>query len=156
MKTLITLLALTSIGFFWGCATPTQTQALATAEIGNSFATYVLNQEGVSAVKYLQDIAANLPQIPYGKVSPTELGVINAEFQKVQNAQPSTSQLYSQVGSAISLVSQSAATAGGNPTAEQGVLSANLGDLSAGITNAIAFWQGQQTISPTVPVAPIK
>lgn len=138
-----------------GCSlfsTPTQRIAMANAEAGNAYATYVLGKQGTPALKGLQDLANALPNIPLGKVSPNQLGVINAELQQTQSAitgsatSSSTSQLYAQVGSLISLVSQSAAAAGGNATAEAGVLVAQALDVQNGINNAIQFWQGQQSV----------
>ena len=151
MKTQNKLIVLLCAGLMslTACFTPSQQVALAGAEAGNAFATYELNKSGTAVIKGLTDIATNLPLIPYGKVSANELGVINAELSQVQGTQTSSSQLYSQVGSLISLVSQASATAGGNPTAEQGVLAAQAQDVANGITNAIAFYQGQQSVTPT-------
>lgn len=135
---------------FSGCTTPTQRVALASAEVGNAVATYVLGQHGATAVKGLQDLATALPQIPLGKVSPTQLGVINAELSQIQasaaEAGSAQSQLFSQVGSLISLVSQSTAVSG-NPTAETGLILAECIDVQNGIENAIQFWQGQASVT---------
>lgn len=149
-KVLVSIFA-ASLVSLTACFTPTQQIAVGSAEIGNALATYELNKDGSAAIKGLQDLATNLPLIPLGKVSANELGIINAELQQVQSGQVKSSQLYAQVGSLIALVSQSAATAGGNPTLEAGQLVAEATDVSNGINNAIQYWQGGQSVTPTKP-----
>lgn len=149
MLKIIATLCVFSLG---ACFTPTQGIALATAEAGNAFASYVLTKNGAPAIKALTDLAAALPLIPQGKVSATQLGVINAELQVVQaqlGNTPANNQLYSQVGSLLSLVSQAAGAAGGNATIETGAIIASCLDVQNGINNAIQFWQGQQSVTKT-------
>lgn len=135
-----------------------QLQSLATAELGNAVATYVLSKSGVSAVKALQDLATNLPLIPLGKVSPTELGTLTAELSKTHSAisgsaaagetvagVSSLQETASQLGSLISLVSQAEPTAsGGLETPDQALAVQYLWNFSSGVLNGVQFWQGQQ------------
>jgi hypothetical protein len=158
MKTLFALCF--ALAPFAGCTmTPTQTQALGYAEIGNAYATHVLKVDGAAGVKALQDLSNALPMIVLGKVGPMQLGVINAELMTQQNSllgSSSDNELFSQIGSLISLVSQSSSAAGGNPTAEQGILEAQALDAQNGINNAILFWQGQQSVLSLPAPGPAK
>lgn len=118
--------------------------ALANAEAGNAFATYELNRDPAT-LQGLQDMAKALPDIPLGKVSAYQLGVIQGELNKAKIG--TSGQLASQIGSMIALVSQAGLVSnGGVPTAEAGIISADCADAAAGINNAIAYWQGQNSV----------
>jgi hypothetical protein len=136
-----------------------QLQSLGTAAVGNAIATYVLGKEGAPAVPTLTSIATILPQIPLGKASPTQMGTLQGQLNKIQaNLTASKAanesvgsppvnipQTLSQLGSLIALVTSSQPSAsGGLTTPDQALASQYLGNVSSGITNAVQFWQGEQ------------
>ncbi len=136
-----------------------QLQSLATAELGNAIGTYVLAKVGAPAVPGLTSLAADLPQIPLGKLTPVQLGTLSAQLSKIQGQMQASqaagesvgtppvnlSQTLSQLGSLISLVSSSEATAtGGLETADQAIAVQYLANVSQGLANALGLYAGQQ------------
>ena len=134
---------------FTGCGTPAQNLATANYLAGNAYATYELGKTAAN-LKGLQDLAAALPGMAEGKVSPYQMGVINAEL-RAQQADVVDGKLKDQIGSLISAVSQAAAASnGGNPTINTAVITAALTDAANGIQHGIDFWKGQMSIkNPT-------
>ena len=122
-----------------------QLQSVATSEAGNALATYELGRTKGAALKFLTNLAAALPKIPLGQVSAENLGILSGELKASQSSiSDSTSQLYSQVGSVIALVSQSQAVAqGGVETVDQGILVQIANNVASGILNAEAFAKGE-------------
>lgn len=124
--------------------------AQSTAEAGNAIATWLLAKEGSVCVAGLQALAAALPKIPVGGVTPFQLGAISAEVQAINakaTAANAGSQLLSQIGSLVALVSnEEAAASGGNVTVSQALLVAAGQNVANGILNAIGFWQGSQSV----------
>ena len=156
MKSPLAALIALALALLPGCMTPTQQAADATFLAGQAFATAEL-AKNPAALKGLQDFAAALPSIPLGKVSAFQMGVLNAELSPLtaaSAANPTYSQAYSQVGAAISGLSQIAGGNGGNPTAEVGVLIAWFTDFANGVNQGIQFWQGQQSVAAPAPAAP--
>lgn len=149
MKSL--LLVLLAFACFGCVATPEQYVALANAEAGNAYATYELNKGGAKAVVALSHLSGVLPNIPLGKVSPTELGAISAELKVAQASFVNDDSTRNQIGSLIALISQNAGTiTGGNVTAQQALIMAQFQNVANGISAGIAFWEGQQTVlNPT-------
>jgi hypothetical protein len=140
------------IPLFTGCGSPAQNIATGTFLGGNGFATYELDSNPLS-LKGLQDFAEALPLIPLGKVTPFQMGVLNAEIEPLKAAaavDTKNAAVYNQIGSLISAASQANAGAtGGNPTVNTGIAIAALTDFANGINHGIQFWQGQQsTIAP--------
>lgn len=142
---------------FTGCGTPAQNVATANYLAGNAFATHELAKSPAS-LKGLQDLAAALPDMASGKVSPFQMGVLNAELSAIKadgaaEADAKTREGYSQVGSLISAGIQAhVAASGGIPTATDAIAGAALTDFASGINHGIAFWQGQRSV--TAPPAP--
>ena len=152
------ILALLCALAFAGCATPTQQAADATFLAGNAFSTFALGQSG-QTMKGLQDFVTALPGIPLGKVSPYQLGVLNAELKPLAGAaaaNPTGASIYNQIGAAISGLSQLAGANSGAsaPTAEQGVLVAEFTDFANGVTAGVQFWQGQQSVTTPATTPP--
>lgn len=150
MKSL--LLVLLAFACFGCVATPEQTIALANASAGNAYATYELNKGGTKAVVALTHLSLILPDVPLGKVSASELGALGAELKLAQASFVNDDATRNQLGSFLALISQNAGMiTGGNITAKQALVMAHFQNVSNGITNAIAFWQGQQTVlNPSV------
>lgn len=142
---------------FSACGTPAQNVATGIYLAGNDFATRELGKNPGS-LKGLQDLAKALPDIPSGKVTPFEMGVLNAELQAINKAESDPAQAknvdaLNRIGSLISAAVQANAGAtGGNPTAVTAVAAADCADFANGINHAILFWQGQQSV--TTPPAP--
>lgn len=138
---------------FTACGTPAQNIATGIYLAGNDFATTTL-AKNPGSLKGLQDLAAALPDIPSGKVTPFQMGVLNAELQGIQSATADPalakdSAAFSRIGSLISAAVQAnAGSTGGNPTVETAVAAADLADFANGINHAIAFYQGQQSVKP--------
>lgn len=150
-----------------GCQTPEQAVAGSVYYAGSAFATYELGQAktpaaAASVLKGLQDLATALPNIPLGKVTPYQMGVLNAELQPIQAAAVSTapqlaqySGTYSQIGNAISALSQiNAGATGGNPTASTGLIIAQFTDFANGLNEGIQFYNGQQSVGAPATAAP--
>ena len=162
MKKLLSFVAGLVLAFsLSSCAlSPSQQVALAGAEAGNAYATYALGQATTPAQQALVltglgDLASNLPLIPLGKVSPAKLGAINAELAAAKAAigQSGNSQLASQVGSLVSLVTTAQNNAYGSVvTADQALVAAACQNVSQGIMNAIAYWQGGQSVTNPQPI----
>ena len=90
----------------------------------------------------LNDLKAALPLIIQGKVTPEQLGAINAELAGIK-AGATTPRLLDQVGSLVALVSQaSAAQTGGALTPQQALLLGYCQNVATGIDNAVRYWQG--------------
>lgn len=143
-----------SLVSFTGCQTPAQAIATANYLAGNAYATYELGRNP-GAVDALEHLASVLPSIPLGKVSPTELGQLNAQLAASQSSTPKNSQLYNQIGSLISALSQANAAAnGGNPTINTALLLAAVTDAANGIQHGVDFWKGQQSVENPPPAAP--
>lgn len=144
------LLALAAIAFVTACGTPSQNIATGNALAGNVFATWELHKSPAN-LKGLQDLAAALPDMASGKVTPFQMGVLNAELQNLNaaaDANPSQSQALNYIGSLISQATQlNAGITGGNPTAVTAIASAALADFANGINHEIAFCQGQQSVN---------
>lgn len=143
--------------FFTACGTPSQQVATANYLAGNAFATHELAKSPAN-LKGLTDLAAALPGIPTGKVTPFQMGVLNAELAainataKAPDVAPKNQEALSQIGSLLSASVQAYnAQTGGNPTAATAIASAALEDFANGINHAILFWQGQQS---TVVIPP--
>lgn len=147
------IIALISLAFLAGCGAPAQNIATAVFLSGNAFATAQLTKNPAS-VKGLQDLATALPNIPLGKVTPFEMGVLNAELQPLRTAavaDPSHAAAYNQIGALISGLAQANAGAtGGNPNINTGIAIVTCADFANGINQAIAFWQGQQSVATPV------
>jgi hypothetical protein len=121
-----------------------QLQSLATSEAGNAFATYEMQRTKGAALKFLQNLIVTLPAIPVGGATPLALGTITGELEASQGTVTDTSsQLYGQIGSIISLVSASQATSTGTETVDQAILVGVANNVVAGIQNALAFAQGE-------------
>lgn len=135
-----------------GCGTPSQNVATAYYLAGNSFATYELGKSPAS-LKGLQDLAAALPDMMSGKVTPFDMGVLNAELRAIQNdatapALQKNADALNQIGSIISAgIQANAGLTGGNPTATTAIVSAHLTDFANGILHGIDFWKGQQSVA---------
>jgi hypothetical protein len=137
---------------------PLVLQAQATAEAGNAVATWLLAKEGASAVTGLTNLAAALPKIPVGGLTPFQLGVISEEIQGI-NSKATTgggsADLLNQIGSLISLVSTSeAAASGGAVTATQALLVGVALNVQLGINNALGFFAGSQSVTNPTPSTP--
>lgn len=146
LSSLVALLCL--LYAFAGCAaTPEQNIALGFAAAGNTYATYELGKGGPATVTALTHLALIMPDIPLGKVSARELGQLNAELQVAKANLVKNEQADNQIGSLIALVSQNAGTmAGGNLTAHQAIIMAQFQNVANGISAAIAFYSGQQSV----------
>lgn len=152
-----TLLGVVFAMGFTACGTPSQQVATANYLAGNAFATHELAKSPAN-LKGLQDLAAALPGIPTGKVTPFQMGVLNAELRAINataqapDVAPKNQEALSQIGSLLSASVQAYnAQTGGNPTAATAIASAALEDFANGINHAILFWQGQQS---TVVIPP--
>jgi hypothetical protein len=136
---------------------PLVLQAEATAEAGNALATFLLGKDGPSAIAGLTNLAAILPKIPIGGVSPFQLGAVSAQLNAINakaTAANASQQLISQIGSVIALVSNSeAAASGGNITVQQALLVAAAQNVSNGISNALGFYAGAQSVTNPPPPA---
>lgn len=150
---LVGLFASFALALSVGCGTPAQNVATAVFLGGNQFATGQLSKNPAS-LKGLQDLADALPSIPLGKVTPFQMGVLNAELQPLQVAglsDPKNAGVYNQIGSLISALSQAnAGASGGNPNINTGAAIVTCTDFANGINHAIAFWQGQQSVATPV------
>lgn len=139
-----------------GCSGMSQQQqiALAGAGSGNVYATYVLTQATTpatkaAAIKALTDLAAELPQIPLGKVSTFQLGALQAELQQAKANLITNPQAENQIGSFIALVANNQGTlTGGIVTADQALVFGAFQNVATGIGNAVEFALGQASVAP--------
>lgn len=131
-----------------GCAaSPSQQVALGFESAGNYYGTYELNKSGRAAVPALTHLSLVMPDIPLGKVPVMELGQLSAELKLAQASFINNEQARNQIGSLIALISDNAGKiSGGNITAQQALIMAQFQNVANGISNAIAFWSGQQTV----------
>jgi hypothetical protein len=134
--------------------------AEATSAAGNAIATFLLGKEGAGAVPGLQNLASLLPKIPVGAVGPASLGFVTAQLNGINakaTAASAPSQLLSQIGSVIALVSnEEAAASGGAMTVNQALLVAAATNVAQGIGNALAFFAGEQAaLQPNAVPPPI-
>ena len=149
MKTIASLVALAAVAILAGCVTmtPTQNVALANAAAGNSYAIYVLDQNGAAAIPTLTLLATQLPLIPQGKVSSHDVGVLEGQLQQTKGTiSAQNPKLSDQVASLINLVAQAQVNAaGGNIDVNQAVLFAACQDVANGINNGVQYWEGVQS-----------
>lgn len=129
------------------CMTATGARYLASGLYiaGSDFATWQL-QSDPNSLKGLQDLAKALPDIPLGKVTPFEMGVLNRELwplKQAADAKPKDRAALNRIGNIISAASQQLA---GNPTAITGIASADCADFANGIKAGIQFYKGQQSV----------
>lgn len=122
---------------------------------GSDFAVWKL-AENPSAGKTLDDLAAALPKIPLGQVSPFDLGVLSGELsslKKAKNATASTAAETTAFDRIISLIGNVSmiANKGGNPTAITGAMSAQAQSFANGIVYGRAFNAGRTSV--TLPPA---
>jgi hypothetical protein len=122
--------------------------AQATSAAGNIIATFVLNKQGAAAIPTLQNLASQLPQIPVGKITPNQAGVLAAQIQGVASLTTATDTLVaSNLGSLAALVTNSAASAtSGDVTVTQALLVGAAQNFATGINNAIQFYQGYESV----------
>lgn len=127
-------------------------QAEATAEAGNAVATWLLGKEGAPAITGLTNLAAILPKIPIGGATPFQIGAVSAQLQAINakaTAAAAQTSLLNQIASLVALVSNSeAAASGGNITVTQALLVAAAQNVSNGISNALGFFAGAQSVNP--------
>jgi hypothetical protein len=146
---LVLLVAALGLAFVAGCGTPSQNIATANYLAGNAFATKKLS-DNPATLKGLQDLAAALPTLATGKITPFQMGVLNAELQPLQAAamaDPKNAAAYNQVGSLISAAIQAnAGVTGALPNANTAIVGAALTDFALGIQHGIDFWSGQQSV----------
>lgn len=150
------LLAISCLLAGAGCAGMSKEQeiALAGAASGNAYATYVLTKaatadQKTAAVKALTDLAAELPNIPLGKVSAFQLGALQAELKQASADLISNPQAENQIGSLISLVANNQGTlSGGIVTADQSLVFGAFQNVATGIGNAVQFALGQASVAP--------
>lgn len=143
-----------ALSFFTACGTPTQNVATANFLAGNAFATHELDKSPAN-LKGLQDLAAALPDIPSGKVTPYQMGVLNAELGAINataSVDPKNQEALNQIGSLLSAAVQANnGISGGNPTAATAIASAALADFANGINHAIQFYNGQKSVLAPSP-----
>lgn len=152
---LVSALALLACALFAGCAGMSKEQqlALAGAESGNAYATYVLTKapdpaSKALAVKALTDLAVELPNIPLGKVTAFQLGQLNGELQAAKANLISNPQAENQIVSFISLVANNQGTlTGGIVTADQALVFGAFQNVATGIGNAVQFALGQASVT---------
>lgn len=148
MKTKLAIVFAAVLGLCGCSMTPQQGIALAGAESGNAYATYVLQKGGPSAVKALTDLVTELPQIPLGKVSAFNLGALQAELAQAKADLVTNPQASSQINSLISLVANNQGTLnGGIVTADQALVFAAFQNVANGIANAVQFYNGQHSVA---------
>lgn len=163
MKTMFRfILPLLAALAFHGCASETPQQQIATGIYAGGYA--VSNDAmttNASIIVQLGDVAAKLPLINTGKLTPNDLGVLSGELQNV--AQQTTllkglfpadsSKLDSANAFIAGVISSNAALNGGRaPTADQVLATTALQDFSNGLTDGIQFWQGKHSVQK--PAAP--
>lgn len=120
---------------------------------GSDFAVWKL-AENPEAGPTLDHLAAALPKIPLGQVSPFDLGVLSGELsalKKAKNATASTAaetQAFDRIIALIGNVSM-IMNKGGNPTALTGAISAQAQSFANGIAYGRQFNAGR--VSVTIP-----
>lgn len=150
------LLAALCAFLFAGCASETPQQATATAIYASGYAASsdVLSKNPLQ-VATLQDVAAKLPLINSGKLTPTDMGVLSGELQllggdvqALRNLIPADSSKLDRAAAFISGVIQSNAALNGGraPTADQVVATTALTDFANGLLDGIGYWQGRQSV----------
>lgn len=151
----VLVLATLSLGA-GGCAnTPQENIALAGAASGNAYATYELGKATTPAataatVKALTDLAAELPNIPLGKVSTFNLGALQAELKVAKANLITNVAAENQIVSLIALVANNQGTlTSGIVTADQALVYGAFANVASGITNALQFAAGQASVAPT-------
>lgn len=128
--------------------------ALAGATAGNVYATYELGKAATPAAKTaaisaLTDLAAELPNIPLGKVSTFKLGALQAELAAAKADLVTNPAAQNQIGSLIALISNNQGTvSSGIVTADQTLVFGAFQNVATGITNAVQFAQGQASVAP--------
>lgn len=133
-----------------GCMTASTARYVANglSIAGSDFATMRLMKDPAS-LKGLQDLAKALPDIPLGKVSAFQMGVLNRELAPIRAAAndiPKDRAAFTRIGNIISEASQQFGS--GNPTVLTGSASAFCADFANGINHGIEFYQGQQSVLP--------
>lgn len=150
--------------FLAGCASMTPQQAIATgiyAE-GQAFASDALSQNS-NLVTTIQDVAAKLPLINSGKLTPNDMGVLSGELQLLarnsqilRNLYPTDSTKLDHAHAFLAGVIQSNAALNGGraPTADQVLATTALTDFSNGLTDGIEYWKGRDSVGHGVPSSP--
>lgn len=157
MKNFLTLIlaALCALSFS-SCASETPQQAVATGIYAEG---YAVSNDALTSnpalAPVIHDVAAKLPLINSGKLSPNDMGVLSGELQVLAGNSRYLSRIFpadsSKLDSAAAFLSgviqSNAALNGGRaPTADQVVATTALTDFSNGLLDGIGYWQGKKSV----------
>ena len=154
------ILAITVLFAQTGCLSTAEAQYASDAfyVAGSDFAVWKLAQNP-GAGKTLDDLAAALPKIPLGQVSPFDLGVLAGELNNLKTAKNSTSSTAAETSAfdrIIALIGNVSMimNKGGNPTVITGAISAQAQSFSNGIAYGRQFNAGRvSVVTPPVVAA---
>lgn len=142
--------------FLAGCASQTPQQMIATTIYAEGYAvgSDVIAKDP-SLVTTIQDVAAKLPLINSGKLTPNDMGVLSGELQILaqnttilRNLYPADSTKLDHARAFLAgVISSNAALNGGRaPTADQVLATTALMDFSNGLTDGAGYQLGRQSV----------
>jgi hypothetical protein len=138
------------------CAT-TPVDVVAQEGGGDIYAQYELGgattaAQAATAVSALKLLATDLPLIPAGKLSQSDSGYLSGVLQQAKAGIPvsaSTQKVLDDLNSIISLVASNLGGGNGGMTGAQGLAVADFTNVAVGITNAIAYKEGEWKADPS-------
>lgn len=126
---------------------PTALIGAATSALGAAIADEILTKNPTTAqANALLALAASLPLIPQGKLSPSQLGQVAGQLQQLQASITTTeTTVLTELGSVLAAV-QSQITPGGDLSATSALIFAALQNFANGVIAGVQFWQGEQAV----------
>lgn len=160
MKHIIALLSVvacaSALAFLSACNHETPTQAVATGIYGSG---YAVGNDALShnaAVEtQLLDVAAKLPHLNDGSLSPSDMGVLQGELDSVKAALPDLAKLFPLDSRRLSdaeaflagIISSNATLNGGKaPTLDQVAANTALIDFANGLKDGVGYFHGKQSV----------
>lgn len=158
MKNIISLIIAALALAFTGCQQETPEQIVSTGiyAAGYPVAKDALTNNPTVLVQ-LQDVAAKLPHINDGSLTPGEYGTLVGEITNINTTIPALEKLFpadsdnlqKAVAFLTGAVASNASLNGGKaPTASQVLATTDLTDFANGIKDGIAYWQGFLGVPP--------
>ena len=131
---------------------PTALLGAATSALGAAIAAEMLTKNPTTTqANELLALAASLPLIPQGKLTPAQLGAVAGQISQLQRSITSTeTTVLAELGSVLAAV-QSQITPAGDITATAALIFAALQNFANGIIAGVQFWQGEQAVLHTNP-----
>lgn len=162
-KLLILVGLISALGAFVGCQqTPAQAAATALYASGQATAFDILQKDSTQ-IATIQDVAAKLPQLNSGKLTPYDMGVLGGELHVLvndttllRNLIPADSDKLDKANAFLAGVIQSNASLNGGsaPTASQVLATTALTDFANGLAAGVEYWKGRDAVGHGVPTNP--